>query len=693
MTRLFIAEKPDMGRQIASALAKPHKTGDGYIETGEGIVTWCIGHIMEMANPEEYNEDWKKWDWKFLPMIPSEWKINVTRDKAKQFKTIKELIKQVDEIVNAGDPGREGQLIVDEVLHYLKNRKPVQRILLHSLDHQSVRKALSNLEDNQKFFPLYQAGLCRGYADWLMGMNATRAYTLLGQKNGYKGVLSVGRVQSPTLAIVVRRDELIENFVPQDYFVVHGVFSKSNKPFKAYWKAQDTTNPTYIDDEERIKNKQFAEDITQKIKGKNAVIKSYEEKDGKENPPMPFNLSQMQSYASSKWGMTAKHVLDVCQSLYEKHLQTYPRTDCSYLPESQFGDAPIILNNITQAFQHLKNAVTNADTNLKSSAWDDSKLGEHFGLIPTKEVADLNKLSADEQKIYQAVCERFITQFYPACTFKSGSVLIECENEIFKSTGKVIKDQGWRAVFNVVDEDDEGNKDEEEQVFPDIATGDTLVCDNSGYAQQQTKPPARFTDGTLLKAMTNVHTLVTDPVQKKKLKETKGIGREATRAQIMETLVKRGLLERKGKFLISAQAGRSLVHALPEKVVDPALTAMWENAFELVAQNKLSLEKFMEKQVAWVQQLIEQSRTATISNLPAAGDTTSKSSGGGGGGKTYQKTAPKKQSANTKANITKDACPVCKEGRLIQRMSKNTGKPFWGCSNYPKCNFVDFNGK
>lgn len=336
MTRVIIAEKPDMGRKIAGALAKPHKSGNGYIETGEGIVTWCIGHIMRSYQPNEYKTEWEKWDFGQLPMILDDWKIKIDSDKAKQFKVIKELLEKSSEVVNAGDPGREGQLIVDEVLHYLKYKKPAKRVLLYSLDHKSIKEAFAKLEDNSKYFPLYEAGVCRGYADWLMGMNATRAYTLLAQKKGYKGVLSVGRVQSPTLAIVVRRDEEIENFVPHDYSSIVATFEHSGTNFNAYWKPSDNTPEEWLDSEKRLINLEAATNITNKVLNKTGKVLNYEEKSGKENPPLPFNLSKMQIYANSKWGMSAKEVLDTCQALYEKHeLQTYPRTDCQYLPENQ----------------------------------------------------------------------------------------------------------------------------------------------------------------------------------------------------------------------------------------------------------------------------------------------------------------------------------------------------------------------
>lgn len=685
MNRLIIAEKPAMGKEIAMALPKPHKMGQGYIETGGGIVTWCIGHIMKSFNPEEYNPDWSKWDFNTLPMLPNEWKIKIDSDKSKQFKVIKELLGKVDSVVNAGDPGREGQLIVDEVLFYLKNKKPVQRVLLYALDHKSITQAFANLEDNKKFLPLYEAGVCRGYADWLMGMNATRAYTIVAQKGGYKGVLSVGRVQSPTLAIVVKRDEIIDNFIPQDYFVVLGNFNHNQSLFNAYWKPDEQNTPAaWLDEENRLKDKMVAQAIADKVRGKMGVIKEYEEKEGKEPPPLPFNLSKMQIYANAKWGMSAKEVLETCQSLYETHkLQTYPRTDCQYLPENQFGEAAEILTHLAVSHPHLSQAVNGANPNLKSQAWNDSKLGEHFGLIPTKKQADLSQLNANEKKIYQAVCETYIAQFYPPCEFKTASVTIQCENELFKANGKIILKPGWKQIFSNEEDQDEQKNDEEEQVFPNMTQGQQILCQDSKCLEKKTTPPPRFTEGSLIKAMTNVHTLVTDPEQKKKLKEKKGIGQEATRTQILETLFKRELLLRKGKQIISSPPGRALVHALPRKVIDPALTAVWEDALDKIAEGKLTSDVFKQKQNQWVVQLIEEAKKAEITNIssPEVKKTsTTKSS---------SKTSSTKGSYQAPKSL--GTCPKCGKGTLQEKTAKASGKKFISCSNWnanPKCDYV-----
>lgn len=687
-TRLIIAEKPDMGRKIAAALPKPHKTGNGFIEVGNGdIVSWCIGHIMKSFNPEEYNEQWGKWSFDALPMIVTDWKIKIDPDKSKQFKTIKELLGRVDSVVNAGDPGREGQLIVDEVLHYLKNKKPVQRILLYALNPKSILEAFEKLEDNEKYFPLYQAGICRGYADWLMGMNATRAYTLLAQKSGYKGVLSVGRVQSPTLAIVVHRDRDIANFKPKDYFLVSGVFNHKGHKFSASFQLpEELINTDKADSDGRIIDKAYATSISDKISNKNAKVVEYTEREGKDNQPLPFNLSKMQIFANSKWGYSAKEVLEICQALYEKHeLQTYPRTDCQYLPENQHSDATDILAHISKSIPEFSKACQGADTSIQSPAWDDKKLGEHFGLIPTKKAADLSSLNEKEKNIYKVVCERYISQFYPACEYKSASVILDCEDETFKAGGRVVIKSGWRGVFNFDDEDtpDEGA---ENQIFPEMREGEDVSCETGVMKSKITTAPPLMTEGSLIKAMTNIHTLVSDPEQKKKLKEKKGIGQEATRAHILDGLIRRGLLLKQGKNIISSEAGRTLIHALPKKVIDPALTAVWEDALDKIADGKASSQSFMTMQQKWVEQIISEAKQTNIETIHSPSSSQTKNSSNFSKSGASKTTTTKKASGAPKKS--KGSCPKCNVGEMIERVAKASGKKFLGCNNWPKCDHV-----
>lgn len=672
---LIIAEKPNMGREIASAFIKSNLahsdpaqaklvSGDGFVTVGDITVTWAFGHLLESLHPGDYNSDWKIWKLEQLPMIMDDWKVKVTPDKLKQFNVIKKLINDTDIIYNAGDPGREGQLIVDEILNEVKNKKPVKRLNLVSLKKTAVLKEFQTCSDNSKYFNLYQAAIGRGIADWLVGMNASRLYTIKAQKKGYKGVLSVGRVQSPMLAIVVRRDLEIENFVPHKYYTIQAEFSANGNNFMTTWKPNKNINPNFLDSEKRLIDKNVFDAIVAKIQGKQGTVLDLTETSGKEYAPLPFNLSKLQIYANAKWGMTAQDVLDTCQALYEKHkIQTYPRTDCQYLPTDQFSQAQDLLSKVSQYMPQLANAVQSANPSLKSAAWDDSKLSDHFGLIPTGRVIDWNTLNKKEQHIHQAVCERYVAQFHPACEFNTSSLTIECEKEIFKATGKVITKPGWKSIFKDIEEiaPDKKGEDDENQIFPKLSQGESVLHNKTKSETKETKAPPRLTEGTLLSAATNIHTLVTDAKQKQILKDKKGIGQEATRAQIIESFFKKNLLIRQGKNIISTSGARTLIAALPRKIVDPALTAIWEDALDQIVSGKLTLEAFKKMQVTWVTTLIEEGMAHDIQLVVAP------------------------------QNLTKQkVCPTCGKGHLVERKAKASGAKFFSCSTWPNCNYVEW---
>lgn len=672
---LIIAEKPNMGLEIANAFIKSNLAhsdinqaklvrGDGFVTVGDITVSWAFGHLMESYSPQDYNPAWEKWQIEPLPLIMDTWKVKVTPDKMKQFNVIKKLVSAHDIIYNAGDPGREGQLIVDEILEALANKKPVKRLNLVSLKKTAVLNEFQNCADNSKYYNLYQAAIGRGIADWLVGFNASRLYTIKAQKKGYKGVLSVGRVQSPLLAIVVKRDLEIDNFVPHKYYTIQATFSANGNSFNTTWKPSDKTNPSALDAEKRLIDKSVFDNIVAKIQGKQGKVLELTETSGKEYAPLPFNLSKLQIYANAKWGMSAQDVLDTCQALYEKHkVQTYPRTDCQYLPTDQFSSAPELLNKVAIYIPQLANAANSANPTLKSAAWDDSKLTDHFGLIPTGTTVDWNSLNKKEQNIHQAVCERYIAQFHPACEFNASSLTIECEQEIFKATGKVIVKPGWKSIFKDIEEIPENDKkgqDEENQIFPKLNKDEIVNHDKTKSETKDTKAPPRYTEGSLLNAATNIHTLVSDPKKKQILKDKKGIGQEATRALIIENFIKRNLLVRQGKNLISTSGARTLIAALPFKIIDPSLTAVWEDYLDRIAAGKITLEAFKQLQITWVKDLIAEGKSQDIELVVAP---------------STQKTK---------------ACPSCGKGHLVEKTAKASGKKFTGCSTWPTCNYVEW---
>lgn len=733
--RLFIAEKPNMGRELARFLPGPHVKKDGYIETGGGYVTWCVGHILEQAPPEAYDEKFKQWRLEDLPILPDKWRMQVSESKRKQVSVIKDLLKKCSSVVNAGDPGREGQLIVDEVLEFLGNRKPVERILLNALDKATVTKALGSMIDNNQFQNLYQAALGRQRADWLIGMNLTRAYTALASQQGRRGVLSVGRVQTPTLAIVVRRDEEIENFKPVDYWTLQALLADPNQadlPFWSKWlpkgvslsalekaDTQAGVDPVEAEDGEeeeedptagpaaalpswllppnRVLDKAMAEKIAQDLQqaGKGTVTR-YENKPAKESAPLPFELTGLQAAISIRHGVSVKDVLDACQSLYEKGFASYPRTDCSYLPTSQHGDAADILAGLAQALPDIEGLVKGADPSIQGRAFNDAKMGEHHAIIPTRQVPNLGDLSTLEQHIYRAISLQYLAQFYPDCLVDKATVEVEAGGHRLVAKGRVVKSPGWRVVFGNQAEADKGK--ESAPTLPTLQPGQVLDIREVKNTASQTKPPPRFNEGTLLKAMQHVDRLVTDPAEKKKLKAVEGIGRSATRAAIIETLLKRQFLVPQGKFLMSSSVGRVLVKVLPKDLTDPGLTARWENILDAIASGQVQLSVFEQRQQMWVKQLVNQAASTPLPQLPEDTGPAAAKRGSSSGSGSYQRTGgssagkssggAKKSAGGSKAASGGKACPKCGKGQMLKREVKsgpNAGKKFLGCSNFPNC--------
>ncbi|MDF2929745.1 MAG: topB 2 [Anaerospora sp.] len=391
--RLFIAEKPSMAAELSKCLPGPLSRKDGYIITGGGVVTWAFGHILRQAEPAEYDEKYKKWRIEDLPIIPATWNLLVVDSCRKQFAIIENLINQATEIVHAGDPDREGQLLIDEVLDYLHNEKPVHRILLNALDEKSIKKAISTLRENQDFYNLKQSALARARADWLIGMNLSRAYTLAAQRAGHRTTLPVGRVKTPTLALVVRRERELAAFKPEEYFTVKADFKHDNGTFTAYWKPGEEQSGR--DSEGRLTDGTVAKALLAKIKsvssGQIVLCETAEKKDAQR---LPLSLSSLQVIAGRKFGYDPQLVLDTAQTLYERKLTTYPRSDCDFLPESQHGDGAIILENLSDgSHTELAGWAAEADRTIKSRAWNDKKITAHHAIIPTVEKCNLAALN------------------------------------------------------------------------------------------------------------------------------------------------------------------------------------------------------------------------------------------------------------------------------------------------------------
>ncbi|EIT6901403.1 DNA topoisomerase III [Salmonella enterica] len=658
--RLFLCEKPSQARDIAKFIGAGQR-GDGFLSGPGVIVTWARGHLLEQAEPEAYGEQYgNPWRLDVLPFVPQQWKLEVKKDGRAQFSVINRLLKQVDEVVIATDADREGEVIARELLEYCRFQGRVFRLWLSALDDASIRNALANIWPSEKTEALYRAGVGRGRADWVTGMNLTRLYTLKAREAGISGVISVGRVQTPTLAIVVRRDLEIENFIPKPYSDVIATLISDNIAFPVKWVAA----AQYCDEEGRCIQAGIAAQVVELCRQTaSATVIDCQTKRQKKSAPLAFSLGSLQQACAEKFGMPAQQVLDIAQSLYETHkLTTYPRTDCGYLPVSMREEVRAVLAALMQTDPSLKShpALAQLDISLVSRIWNDKKITAHHGIIPTKQAGDLSRLSTDERNVYQLIRQHYLAQFLPQMEVDATEATFNISGQLFRTTGNVVVVAGWKALFTEPSQTAEppaDGKDDKEAAsrLPPLQAGQACRVQGAEEKRLQTKPPVPYNDGTLIAAMTNAASFVTDAALKKVLKENAGIGTEATRAGIIDTLVKRGFLVRDKKVLRSTPTGCDLVSALPSALTSPGLTALWEQLLDEVAAGRVSLEDFMAKQNAWVVQLVSQGKSQPLAMQAPPGP----------------------------------PCPVC-GGRTAQRQGKNG--VFFGCVNYPACRGIAGSG-
>jgi DNA topoisomerase-3 len=686
--KLYICEKPGQGRDLARNLNISGK-GDGFIGNNSNsnsiAITWAIGHLIQQLEPDEVDPKYSKWTLEHLPIVPNVWTMKPNARTKKQLNVIKGLLKQSTHVVIATDGDREGEVIGRELLAYFNWSGRVDRLWLTALDDTSIQKALSHLKQGIETEPLYAAGLARARADWMVGMSATRALSIMAQKRGYRGVLSVGRVQTPTLAIVVNRDLEIEDFKFKDYYDLEGVFSG----VVARWVAvehpehpEHLEHHLYFDEQKRCLNKDHAIQVANKVRAGNATVTKFETQRKKVPPPLLYSLSALQQTANKKFGLSAKQVLDLAQSLYEKHkATTYPRSDCQYLPVSQFSEVKGVTSAISSIDSDMGALITHADLSSQSRVWNDKKLGAHHAIIPTENrQVNLSNMTTDEVKLYSLICRSYIAQFFPNYEYDKTSIEINASGELFTSSINVDVNLGWKVVINsqaalkqtelkqtelkqTALEQTEPKQtalkqtEPKQSPVPNLAQGQPLTVDSIDIQTKQTKPPARYTEGTLIAAMEKAHLFVTDPNLKKVLKGNEGIGTEATRANIIDLLKKRHFLTINKKQLISSETGRALISAVPNAVKDPGMTAIMESSLSKIAAGDLSLDAFMDWQVNWLNQLIE---------------------------------SIKSQPINIESNIKTVECPDCGKDLFLR---KGRQGQFWGCSGYPNCKTTAQNNK
>ena len=615
--QLFLCEKPSQAKDIAKVLGAGRR-GEG-CWLGNGVtVTWCIGHLLETAPPDAYDPRYKRWNLADLPIVPEQWKMTVKAKTASQFKAVKRLLGECAELVIATDADREGEMIARELVEHCRYRGPIRRLWLSALDDASIRKALAALKPGSETHSLYHAALGRSRADWLIGMNMSRLFTLLGRQSGYQGVLSVGRVQTPTLRLVVDRDRAIAAFVAVPFWAIEVQLLEGGTSFAAQWRAPQDA----CDEQGRCLKAEVAQAAAAAMRraGSARLVELQTERI-REAAPLPFDLGTLQEVCSKKLGLGAQETLDIAQALYETHkLITYPRSDCGYLPLSQHAEAPSILAALAAADPALAALAPHLDARRRSRAWNDARVGAHHGIVPTAAAQASARLTGKPRAVFELIRARYLAQFLPEHAYERTQADFRCAGEALRAVGKVIVEPGWRRALPEALTPARGRAAAEPQALPALREGQDCALGEVTLKDQHTQPPKPYTEGELIKAMKNVAKLVDDPRLKQKLKDTTGIGTEATRAGIIQGLLERGYLSKQGKALAATPAAFALIDAVPRPIADPGTTAIWEQALDMVQSGEMPLAEFVAKQSAWMSKLVERCAglRLTIAGPPAA---------------------------------------------------------------------------
>lgn len=750
MSRLYIAEKPSLAETVATAIGNAKRSG-GYWICGNGDkVVPLRGHQMEQAPPEAYDERLKDWALAYLPQIPplDGWRKYVKKDCKERVELVRKLMADASEVVNLGDADREGNLLVDEVIEALKYKGPVKRLWFMSQDGDSVRKAIASMKPNSEYRGYTAAAEGRARADWMIGMNLTMAFTIAWRDRGNSGAVHTGRVQTPTLWMVVTRDLEIENFKPVDYFLAKFQFMHEKGAFWVTWKPREGT--ASMDDQGRIIDRRQAADLVERIGGAMGNVAKLETKRHAVKPPLPWNLSELQKEAHRRFGYAPEKTLELAQSLYDVHkLTTYPRSPMRFLPESMFPEAPGVVEAVKKVMGNAFDFEADIDLSRRSPAWDDSKVNvdgnSHFGIVPNGNSGDFSALSNDEKNIYRLIVRNYLAQFCPDYVYDGTTVLVEAgdDREQFAASGKVVVAPGWKKLFGAAAEEKAGA--DGDQKLPDMRQGDSGEMSNGKVDAKKTEPPPRFNGASLIDAMENAHRYIEDADVRKRLNITaedlaeevsesegfnpkallkkKGIGTEATRSNIIKNLLSREYLQEVGKgtksYYLSTAKGRALIASLPDVLKKPDLTAFFEDMMQQVQEGKLSLDEFTNKQARFVTRIVDEVKSGeALVNMPRDLVTGKGAKSGGGqpaaahaciepgcsgtmkrrqrkGDKKFFWVCENEHFADDKAGapVTRERatavkpCPACGAGQLFERKGKQ-GK-FLGCDSYPKCNYTE----
>lgn len=676
--KLCIAEKPSVGKEIARILGANARR-DGFYEGNGYLISWTFGHFCTLKSPEDYSDDWRRWSLDFLPMVPPKFQIKLIDNPGvqKQYSILKNLIDQCTEVINCGDAGIEGELIQRWVLAKALCNKPVKRLWISSMTDEAIREGFEKLKDASSYDLLYAAGNARAIGDWLLGMNASRLYTVKYAQG--KGVLSIGRVQTPTLALIVNRYKEIMNFVPE-----------------AYWELKTNYRGVNFNSSQRkFKNQEEAQSLLAEIRDKEFGITSVTKKNSNESPLPLFDLTALQVECNKKFNFTADDTLKYIQKLYEQKLVTYPRVDTTYLPENMYPKIPEILGNL-RPYAGLISPLLSKPLRKSKKVFDDKKITDHHAIIPTG-VELFPGMMLQEKQVYDTIAKRFIAAFYPDCVASNTSVVGKVDVHEFTATGKIILEEGWRAVYPKKDsslvEEKEKDKEEEVQEMPDFTIGEKgpHVPD---LQEKQTQPPKHHTEATLLRAMETAGKQVEDPELRELMKDN-GIGRPSTRANIIETLFKRNYITRQKKNLIPTITGIELIQTINNELLKSVeLTGQWEKKLRQIEKGEYDAPLFLQEMKDMVSGLVNEVKLEHRSRITIEATNKETASAKKEVSQITEKTSETKTKAPKKKAAAADeatGCPKCKSGTVIK------GKTAYGCSAYKEgCNFkveFEFSGK
>ena len=671
-----IAEKPSVAKDIARIIGA-NSSKDGYMEGNGYQVTWTFGHLCTLKEPNDYTENWKHWSLSALPMIPAKFGIKLIDDAGikKQFAIIEKLMQAADGIINCGDAGQEGELIQRWVMQKAKAKCPVKRLWISSMTDEAIREGFNSLKDQSEYNPLYIAGLSRAIGDWILGMNATRLYTLKYGQNHQ--VLSIGRVQTPTLALIVNRQKEIDNFKPEPYWVLSTVYR----------------NTLFTATKGRFASKEEGEKAFETIAGKPFSVTDVQKKNGTEAPQRLFDLTSLQVECNKKFSYSAETTLNLIQALYERKLTTYPRVDTQFLSDDIYPKCPSILNGL-RGYQELTKPLLAKALIKPKRIFDTSKVTDHHAIIPTG-VSAMN-LTDMERNVYDLIARRFIAAFWPDCKFSTTTVLGKVEDVEFKVSGKEILSPGWRTVYakeETFAPDDDAKKGDDERTLPTFVKGESGPHEPT-LTEKSTTPPKYYTEATLLRAMETAGKFVEDETLRAALKEN-GIGRPSSRANIIETLFKRRYIKRERKNLVATQTGIELIDTIHEELLKSCeLTGIWEKKLRDIEHKKYDAALFINELKAQITEIVNdvlrdnsnrRITTTTDEDLKkkrTTRSTTRKKATTQSGGKTSIAAKPAKPQPTADDSIIGTKCPLCGTGTIIK------GKTAYGCSNWKNgCNY------